>query len=57
MARTVLFLAAGAPPGPPAAGLASVIAGLGAPHANGNELALTAAAVFDALHATPGALA
>ncbi len=55
LARAVHFLDIGGIPVPEAAGLEAVLAGLREVHANDDDLALAAAAVFDALHAAPGA--
>jgi hypothetical protein len=55
IARAVHFLDVGGIPVPEAAGLEAVLAGLREVHADDDELTLAAAAVFDALHAAPGA--
>jgi hypothetical protein len=55
IARAVHFLDIGGIPVPEAAGLEAVLAGLRAIHADDGELTQAAAAVFDALHAAPGA--
>lgn len=55
IARAVHFLDIGGIPVPEAAGLEAVLAGLRAVHADDDQLTLAAAAVFDALHAAPGA--
>jgi hypothetical protein len=55
IARAVHFLDIGGIPVPEAAGLEAVLAGLREVHADDDELTLAAAAVFDALHAAPGA--
>jgi len=51
----VHFLDIGGIPVPEAAGLEAVLAGLREVHADDDQLTLAAAAVFDALHAAPGA--
>ncbi|MBL8352327.1 MAG: chromate resistance protein [Burkholderiaceae bacterium] len=53
--RAVHFLDIGGIPVPEAAGLEAVLAGLRELHADDDPLRLAAAAVFDALHAAPGA--
>jgi hypothetical protein len=53
--RAVHFLDIGGIPVPEAAGLEAVLAGLRELHADDDDLTLAAAAVFDALHAAPGA--
>ncbi|MEI6026608.1 MAG: chromate resistance protein ChrB domain-containing protein [Betaproteobacteria bacterium] len=53
IARAVHFLDIGGIPVPEAAGLEAALAGLREVHANDDELTLSAAAVFDALHAAP----
>ena len=53
IARAVHFLDIGGIPEPEAAGLEAVLAGLREVHADDDQLALAAAAVFDALHAAP----
>jgi hypothetical protein len=55
IARTVHFLDIGGIPVPEAAGLEAVLAGLREVHADDDQLTMAAAAVFDALHAAPGA--
>ena len=55
IARAVHFLDIGGIPVPEAAGLEAVLAGLREVHADDDPLTLAAAAVFDALHAAPGA--
>jgi hypothetical protein len=55
IARAVHFLDVGGIPVPEAAGLEAVLAGLREVHADDDSLTLAAAAVFDALHAAPGA--
>jgi hypothetical protein len=55
IARAVHFLDIGGIPVPEAAGLEAVLAGLRELHADDDDLTLAAAAVFDALHAAPGA--
>ena len=55
IARAVHFLDIGGIPVPEAAGLEAVLAGLREVHADDDALSLAAAAVFDALHAAPGA--
>lgn len=55
IARAVHFLDIGGIPVPEAAGLEAVLAGLREVHADDDQLTLAAAAVFDALHAAPGA--
>jgi hypothetical protein len=55
IARAVHFLDIGGIPVPEAAGLEAVLAGLREVHADDDELTAAAAAVFDALHAAPGA--
>jgi hypothetical protein len=55
IARAVHFLDVGGIPAPEAAGLEAVLAGLREVHADDDELTQAAAAVFDALHAAPGA--
>ncbi|MBC7941947.1 MAG: chromate resistance protein [Chitinophagaceae bacterium] len=55
IARAVHFLDIGGIPVPEAAGLEAVLAGLREVHADDDQLSLAAAAVFDALHAAPGA--
>lgn len=57
IARAVHFLDVGGIPVAEAAGLEAVLAGLREVHADDDQLSLAAAAVFDALHAAPGALA
>jgi hypothetical protein len=54
IARAVHFLDIGGIPVAEAAGLQAVLAGLREVHADDDELALAAAAVFDALYAAPG---
>ena len=53
IARAVHFLDVGGIPVPEAAGLEAVLAGLREVHADDDQLALAAAAVFDALYAAP----
>ena len=53
--RAVHYLDAGGIPVPEAAGLESVLAGLRELHADDDALAAAAAAVFDALYASPQA--
>jgi len=55
IARAVHYLDIGGIPVPEAAGLEAVLSGLREVHADDDELILAAAAVFDALHAAPGA--
>ena len=55
IARAVHFLDIGGIPVPEAAGLEAVLAGLREVHSDDDHLRLAAAAVFDALHAAPGA--
>jgi hypothetical protein len=55
IARAVHFLDIGGIPVPEAAGLEAVLAGLREVHADDDQLTIAAAAVFDALHAAPGA--
>lgn len=55
IARAVHFLDVGGIPVPEAAGLEAVLAGLREVHADDDQLTSAAAAVFDALHAAPGA--
>lgn len=55
IARAVHFLDIGGIPVPEAAGLEAVLAGLREVHADDDQLTMAAAAVFDALHAAPGA--
>ncbi len=55
IARAVHFLDIGGIPVPEAAGLEAVLAGLREVHSDDDQLRLAAAAVFDALHAAPGA--
>lgn len=55
IARAVHFLDVGGIPVPEAAGLEAVLSGLREVHADDDELSMAAAAVFDALHAAPGA--
>lgn len=57
IARVVHFLDIGGIPVPEAAGLEAVLFGLRQVHADDDQLVLAAAAVFDALHAAPGASA
>ncbi len=57
IARAVHFLDIGGIPVPEAAGLEAVLAGLREVHADDDQLVLAASAVFDALHAAPGASA
>ena len=57
IARAVHFLDIGGIPVPEAAGLEAVLAGLREVHADDDQLTLAAAAMFDALHAAPGASA
>jgi hypothetical protein len=54
IARVVHVLDVGGIPVPEAAGLEAVLAGLREVHADDDPLTLAAAAVFDALYATPG---
>ena len=55
VARIVHYLDVGGIPVPEAAGIEAVLAGLREVHADDDELAEAAAAVFDALHASPPA--
>jgi hypothetical protein len=55
IARAVHFLDVGGIPVPEAAGLEAVLSGLCEVHADDDQLMQAAAAVFDALHAAPGA--
>ncbi len=55
IAAAVHYLDVGGIPVPEAAGLESVLAGLRELHADDDSLVAAAAAVFDALHAAPGA--
>lgn len=55
IARAVHFLDIGGIPVREAAGLEAVLAGLREVHADDDQLTMAAAAVFDALHAAPGA--
>ena len=55
ISRAVHFLDIGGIPVPEAAGLEAVLSGLREVHADDDQLRLAAAAVFDALHAAPGA--
>ena len=55
IAAAVHYLDVGGIPAPEAAGLESVLAGLRELHADDDSLVAAAAAVFDALHAAPGA--
>jgi hypothetical protein len=57
IAGAVHYLDAGGIPVPEAAGLESVLGGLRELHADDDQLLAAAAAVFDALHAAPGARA
>lgn len=55
IARVVHFLDVGGIPVPEAAGLEAVLSGLREVHADDDSLTMAAAALFDALYATPGA--
>lgn len=55
LAAAVHYLDVGGIPAPEAAGLESVLAGLRELHADDDALTTAASAVFDALHAAPGA--
>ena len=57
IARAVHLLDVGGIPMPEAPGLEAVLAGLRVVHTDDDSLVMAAAAVFDALHAAPGALA
>lgn len=54
IAQSVHYLDVGGIPAPEAAGLEAVLAGLREVHAQDDDLAAAAAAVFDALYAAPG---
>jgi len=55
IARVVRYLDVGGIPAPEAAGLEAVLAGLREVHADDDRLVEAASAIFDALHAAPGA--